>query len=339
MTRQFMRGLIAGTVALTLLGIAAPVYAQNGSLRGRVVDEAGKPVADVEVTFDFVGDYQRQLKSTTNKDGEWVRTGLLVTGGGRWKISAKKDDLMGELPVVFVRLNEMTKVDDLVLLSPASAAATAKKSAAGLSAEEVAKRNKRAAELEALFNEANTAMDAGNLDEAIAKLTTLATEMETGEAKCPACFAKLGEVYFKKNDLPAAEAALLKSIERDPAQPGPYNALATIYNQQRKFEDATKMSQKAAELMGASGGGADAPTVFNQGVIFWNQSKIPEAKAQFEKAIQLDPTMADAHYWFGMALVNEGKLPEAKKPFEEYLKLAPTGQYADTAKAILATIK
>jgi len=37
--------------------------------------------------------------------------------------------------------------------------------------------------------------------------------------------------------------------------------------------------------------------------------------------------------------VNEGKLPDAKKPFTEYLRLAPTGQYADTAKAMLAMIK
>jgi outer membrane protein assembly factor BamD (BamD/ComL family) len=40
-----------------------------------------------------------------------------------------------------------------------------------------------------------------------------------------------------------------------------------------------------------------------------------------------------------MATVNEGKLPEAAKHFEEYLKLAPTGQYAEQAKSILASIK
>ena len=98
------------------------------------------------------------------------------------------------------------------------------------------------------------------------------------------------------------------------------------------------MSAKATELGGAAGGG-DANAVFNQGIILWNQSKIAEAKVQFEKATKLDPKLADAFYWYGMSLVNEGKLPEAKAPFTEYLKLAPTGQYADTAKAILATIK
>ena len=100
------------------------------------------------------------------------------------------------------------------------------------------------------------------------------------------------------------------------------------------------MSAKANELLGASGDRRrSASAIYNQGIIFWNQGKIAEAKAQFAKAVELDPKMADAQYWLGMALVNEGKLPDAKKPFEEYLKLAPTGQYAETAKAMLATIK
>jgi TolA-binding protein len=79
--------------------------------------------------------------------------------------------------------------------------------------------------------------------------------------------------------------------------------------------------------------------VFNQGVILWNAGKIPEAQAQFEQAVKLDPTLAEAHYWLGMSLLSTGKNADAKPHFEEYLKLAPTGQYAETAKAALATIK
>ena len=57
------------------------------------------------------------------------------------------------------------------------------------------------------------------------------------------------------------------------------------------------------------------------------------------KTRKLDPTLADAHYWLGMANLNEGKMPEAATHFEEYLKLAPTGQYAEQAKGILTQIK
>ena len=45
------------------------------------------------------------------------------------------------------------------------------------------------------------------------------------------------------------------------------------------------------------------------------RARFPKRKAQFAKAVKLDPKIADAHYWLGMALVNQGKLPEAKAPF------------------------
>jgi hypothetical protein len=38
-------------------------------------------------------------------------------------------------------------------------------------------------------------------------------------------------------------------------------------------------------------------------------------------------------------MLNGGKMADAKPHFEEYLKLAPTGQYAEQAKGIIASIK
>jgi TolA-binding protein len=55
--------------------------------------------------------------------------------------------------------------------------------------------------------------------------------------------------------------------------------------------------------------------------------------------VELNPKMADAQYWLGMAYVNLAKNAEAIKAMNEYLKLAPTGEHADVAKAILASIK
>jgi tetratricopeptide (TPR) repeat protein len=332
MARRFFRTLLVGIAAILLVGLAVPAYAQLGSLRGKVIDETGKGVPDAEVVLDFVGDFARQLKAVTDKNGEWIRAGM-PAGGGTWNITIKKGTLVGTLNNVKVALGEMTRVADVTIKAPgAGGAAAGAKPPAGMSADEVAKRNKRQNELKALFDQANAAVDAGQYDDAIAKLTQIAGELE----KCAACYARMGDVYLKKNDLDNAEKSYLKAIDVDPAQAGAYGALASLYNQQKKLDEAAKMSAKALELMGDSG---DASQVFNQGVIFWNQSKVPEAKAMFEKAAKLDPKMADAHYWLGMALVNEGKLPDAKAPFQEYLKLAPSGQYAATAKAILDTIK
>jgi len=79
------------------------------------------------------------------------------------------------------------------------------------------------------------------------------------------------------------------------------------------------------------------------GVLFGgpNQGEEVEISVDGERKaiIKIDPKMAEAHYWLGMANLNLGKIPEAKVAFNEYLKLAPTGQYAATTKAILDTIK
>jgi tetratricopeptide (TPR) repeat protein len=313
-----------------LLAWATTAAAQTGTMRGKVVDTAGKPVDQADVTLEFIGDYNRTLKTITDKNGEWIRAG---TPTGKWKITVKKFDMVGENPGVNLALGETLRVPEIVIGKPGAGGAPAKPTA--VSSETAEKMKKRQALLEKLSGEANAAADAGNYDEAVAKVEAIITELGT----CAPCHAKIGDIYVKKGDLDAAEKAYLAAIAADEKAPGPYGALATLYNQQKKFAEAEKMSAKANELLGGSAGGGDANSVFNQGIIYWNQSKIKEALEQFEKATKLDPKLADAQYWLGMAYVNQGKLPEAKGPFTEYLKLAPTGQYADTAKAILATIK
>jgi tetratricopeptide (TPR) repeat protein len=331
MSRPLIRRLVSTTAAIALVAAALPVLAQGqAGLRGKVVDAAGKPVPQAEVVLEFVGDLKQSYKVTTDRNGEWVKTGMIATPGS-WTITVTAGKLTGVLPGVRNKIGEMTRVADITI---SEGAAAVSKAPAGMSAEEIAKRNKRQTELEALFNATNAAFDAGNYDEALAKLQQIVKEVE----KCAACYAKMGDVYLKKNDAKEAEAAYLKAIEIDPAQSSPYAALATIYNEQKKFDEATKMSAKATELMGATGS-TDPTALFNQGVIYWNQGKAAEAKGEWEKALKIDPKMSDAYYYLGMANLNLNKIPEAKTAFNEYLKQAPTGQHAATVKAILDTIK
>jgi len=125
-----------------------------------------------------------------------------------------------------------------------------------------------------------------------------------------------------------------------PDSPDAYNALANVYNAEKKFDDAAKMTEEANKRAGGGAVlGSNPDAVYNQGVIFWNAGKIPDAKKQFEETLKLKPDHADAHYWVGMADLNEGKIPDALTHFEEYLKLAPTGQYADQAKGIVSQLK
>jgi tetratricopeptide (TPR) repeat protein len=148
---------------------------------------------------------------------------------------------------------------------------------------------------------------------------------------------------MRRKEYDQAEVAFKKAIEVNPQAGEAYMGLANVYNAQRKFDQAAEASAQAQKLLGAAGGGAtgggNASAIFNQGVIAWNAGKIPDAQKLFEQAVSLDPKLADAHYWLGMANVNQGKLPEAVKSFEEYLKLDAKGQYAEQAKNMLGAIK
>jgi tetratricopeptide (TPR) repeat protein len=324
-SERFRHAIRVAAAAVLALAVAVSASAQTGQVRGKVLDEKGQPVADAIVTFDFKGDMTIKRETKTDRRGTYIQAGLQL---GPWEVTAVKDALKQTLKTK-VSPGQMSELD--FTLTATSGAAGA------LSADDAKKLAELRKALEDKYVAAVALIEAQKYDEGIAGLTALIAE--TGG--CAICEAKIGDALLRKGDEAGAEAAFKKAIAADPKLGDAYAALASLYNKQQKFDQASEMSKKATELGGAAGaaGGANASVVYNQGIIFWNQSKIPEAKAQFVEAIKLDPNMADAHYWLGMALVNEGALPDAVKSFEKYLSLAPKGQYAEQAQGILKAIK
>jgi tetratricopeptide (TPR) repeat protein len=317
------RSLAISALVLGLVAFALPAAAQTGQVKGKVVDEKNQPIDGATITIEMTEGMTRKYETKTNKRGEYVQIGLQP---GNYKITATKGDLSQSQ-------NQRVRLDMMEVnfaLKPGMKAEA--------SAEDVKKAEAKVAAIKGAFEQGVTFSNEGKYDEAIAKFNEVIAEAP----KCVECYNNIGTNYMRKKDFDKAEEAFKKAIEVNPNSVEAYNGLATVYNGQKKFEQAAEASAQAQKLAGAAGGtagGASAGTVFNQGIIAWNAGKVPEAKKLFEQATQLDPKLADAHYWLGMATVNEGKLPEAAKHFEEYLKLAPTGNYAEQAKGILASIK
>jgi tetratricopeptide (TPR) repeat protein len=316
------RTLAIGTLALGLALVAVPASAQSGQVKGKVVDAKGQPIEGAKVTIANVETSGRKLETKTNKKGEYIQIGLQP---GHYTITVEKGDLKD------------TK-DVQIHLDMAELDFTLEAGKGTISKEDQAKAQAKNAEIQKAFGEGVELSNQNKNDEAIAKFQ----EVIASVPKCAECYANIGTIQARMKDYEKAEASFKQAIEVKPDFAEGYNGLATVYNMEKKFDLAAEASKKASELGGAAGGaagGGSASTVFNQGVILWNAGKIPEAKTQFEQAVKLDPNMAEAHYWLGMAIVNEGKTADAKEHFEAYLKLAPTGQYAETAKSILASIK
>ncbi|MGQ0735721.1 MAG: tetratricopeptide repeat protein [Acidobacteriota bacterium] len=308
------RTLVAATVAAGLvLGLAPGAAAQTGMLKGKVVDKDNKPIPEAQIVIEFADGVTRKFELKSDRRGEFIQIGLQP---GTYKISATVDKL-GTL-----------SQNQRVRLGATAEANFAFVPGKNVESEEMAK----AKQLRGIFEEGVAASRADNHDLAIEKFTTALGLMPT----CFDCYYNIGFAHLQKKDDKQAEAAWLKALEMKADYAEALNALATLYNNQKRFDEAAAMGAKAASA-GGTGGNADA--VYNQGIILWNQGKIPEAKAKFEEALKADANHPEANFQLGMALLNEGKLPEAIAAFEKYLQLAPTGQFAAQAKGMLAQLK
>jgi len=328
MFRTMIRALVIGTAMAVLLSAATPAYAQKGTLKGYVLQENGDPAPQVRVNFVSVDDPKKRASALTDRFGQFFRNN---PDPGLWNLEAERFGLVARYHRVTVKPGETREIANMVLRDPSAPPAVEE---TAMAADEVAARNARMAELKILFAQAEASMNKGDFADALAKLTEVAGEVD----KCAACYARMGDVYRRQGDLDAAEKAFKQAIDFDPALADPYAALAVLYNEQKRYDEATAMSAKATELSGSTGSG-DGTAAYNQGVILWNQNKFAEAGEAFDKARKADPKFADAHFRFAIAMFNQGKMADAKEPLETYLKLEPNGEHAAEAKALLDAIK
>ena len=301
----------AALMTAAFLTLAPTAMAQSTMVKGKVVGAKNEPLVGVAITIESMGGSGRKLQTKTDKRGEFIQ---LLTESGVYRVTATDPKIGSASADTKVRLGGTSEMT--IVLVPTTAANDAAK----------------AAELKKTFEEGVAASRGGKPDEAIERFRAALAIAPN----CFDCHYNIGVAYMAKKDDKAAEAAWKQAVEVKPDYAEALNALSTLYNNQKRFDEAAAMSAKAAS---AAGGSGSADATFNQGIILWNQGKIADAKAKFEETIKLNPSHADAHYQLGMALLNEGKLPDAVGAFESYLKLAPDGQYAAQAKGMIAQLK
>jgi tetratricopeptide (TPR) repeat protein len=337
--KPFVRRLSLGAVLLACAAIAAPAFAQgSGSIKGKIIGTDGKPAASAEVLFVDTKDATKgPFLGSAGADGAFTQT----VPAGSWNLTIKQGKGYAEKKdAVEVKAGDTADAGE-IRLRPASAAEATKFDETTKAL--IAKHNEKVAKQQAAVTAADAAAKAGNFDDAITKYGEVADVVEN----CGLCYVRIGDLYRdNKNDMDGAEKSYKKALELadasgdNTAKAGAYNGLAAVYNKQKKFDEASTMSAKAADLSTTdAAGGGDATALYNAGISLWNAAKYPEAQAQFQKAVKIDPKMAEAFYYLAMTEVNQNKLADAKPNLETYLKLAPDGPNAATAKAVLESIK
>ena len=326
-----MRSYLIRPVLAALLFVAVasvPAIAQP-LVRGRVVDTAGKPVPDA--TIEFVAKFQSLSRSAkTDNKGEFLIVGL---PSGQYDITATKEAVGTDKIVATVTQGQNMPVT--LTLKPAAPPGAGGAVVAGAEAA----GNKAAQQaLQALAKTGSDALNAGNFDGAI----TAYTDVVAKAPACGECYFNLGVAYANKKQYTEAEAALKKAIEIKPDDDKAHTQLASVYNQQRKFDLAAEESALAAKYSSSAGGiagGGSAEALYNQGVTLFNGGKFAEAKTAFEGATKADPKMALAHYQLGMTALNLGDFNLAVSSLEMYLQLDPNGAKAAEVKASLPALQ
>jgi Flp pilus assembly protein TadD len=317
--KRICRAAICAAVFAAAVSLAAPAQAQTGGVRGKVTDAEGKGVEGAVVHIEAKS-MSRTLNVKTNKKGEYVQIGLYP---GDYTITAEKGELKSSSDTR-IGLGDPTIVD--LQLRPAAPT------------QAQADQNARVRQI---FEEGVAAAEAGKYDDAVAKFTEAAGLVPN----CHICYYNIGSAYAKKEDWAKAEEGYKKSVEVKPDYAEGWNALASLYNQQKKYDLATQASEKAAALGGAAAGadgaagGGNAPALYNQGVILWNQNKYAEAKDKWEAATKADPKYSEAFYRLGLAYMNLGDKDKAIGAFEGYLQADANGSHAAEVKGALDALK
>lgn len=358
---------MAGLAALTM-GVA---LAQTGAIAGKVIGEDGQPMKGAWIVItrtDIKGDYMVE----SNKKGEYFHAGLPLgtynvqcnVGGKKTKGKIEGGQVVDQMNGVRTRLGDPVEVNFSLVERAAKQKAMQKAAETGqLTAEmsrEMSKEDRerlekqmkeRAAamaknkELNDAFNAGMTALSAKNWDEAVTQFAK-ASEMDP---KQHVIWANLAESYIGQAGAKPAEAqpltekgleAWAKAIELKPDAPEYHNNYALALAKAKKYTEAEAELTKAAQLDPPKAG----TYFYNLGAVLTNIGQLEPAGSAFKKAIEADPSHADAQYQYGIYLMSkatttaDGKVipPEGTlQAFQKYIELKPTGPFADSAKGMI----
>lgn len=322
---RFMR-LSFPFLAAVLLSRPAAATLETATIRGEVLDEKAQPVADAKVELEFKGESRvKVLKTlTTDKKGKYVRMGLPA---GRWNMTVTKpgfEPQTGESEFGS-GINELPSIT-------LKAAAEGKKTAqSAAEVEAAAKEAERMKQLGATYNKAVAALTAGQDAEAEA----LFKEVLVSTPNLPEAHYNLGYIYMRKKEVDAAEASFRKAIELQPGSSDSYIALASLFGETRRSEEALTLLSDAAGLFTA-----DGKFQLALGLALMDAQKNAEAKEAFQRAAATDAGNAEPLYYLGTMAIAANDAPTAIQYLEKYVAAgSPQSPNYATAKGLLDAIK
>jgi len=325
--------MLSRTVKTMLLLVAlafaagVPVYGQawagRGRLQGSVKDESGKPVAGAKVTLRKGTDrvdpkVDGPAAITTDKNGKWSILGLAQ---GPWGILIEKDGYIpseGQAPVnefgPAQPINVVLKVIPKEVIQKAE-----QESTAGQAKSAIERGN-------ALLNEGKFAEARAAYQEGMGKLEDKSLH--------PAILRAIADTYYRENKVNEAIDTLKQALALAPDDVDSLRLITNLLVAAGREAEAQTYMAKLPQ-----GTTMDPNTILNLGIKAFNEGKMDQALAQFDRAVKENPNLADAYYYRALTYLNQDKKPQAKADLQKLLEIDPNNKYAKDAREMLKDLK
>jgi tetratricopeptide (TPR) repeat protein len=288
-----MRSFRTSVVLLVALCLTAPLSAQSrggGRMSGKVVDEAGKPIIDVEVKAVKVGEAQ-VFQTKTDRKGEWALGGL---AGGEWNIDFAKPGLETVQQSAFIRDGQrLPQLAITMRVAPPDPR------------EGINKEMERAAE----HIKGGRVADARKIyEDLLVKFPTVHQFHNF-----------IGRTYAAENNMPKAIEHVKIALEKEPDNAETKLLLAEL------LQTAGQKDEAKAILDTVDVTQAKDPFVFvNVAINYINDNKAPQAIELLTKLIAQFPNETQLLYYRGRAYLASSKFDEAKADLEKFVAANPT---------------
>lgn len=281
---------------LSSLPAAAQSWAGKGRLQGEVLTQDGKPVPGAKVTLRK-GDGRVDVSTdgpasvTTNDRGKWSVLGLAQ---GAWGVLIEKDGF--QTSEGQVKVDEYSVAQPIrVRLNPAQAQAPAAAQKGEPSPGE---------EGVAAIEKGNTFLQAGQYAQARAEYEKALSKLET--VNHPPILRGIARTYYEEKKSDQAIDTLKKALAIKPDDPDSLSLLREL-------------------LVG-------------EGIKSYNDGKLDDALKQFTNVVDQQPQFADAYYYRALTYLGLNKSAEAKADFQKVLDLDPNHPKAAEVKEFISSL-
>jgi tetratricopeptide (TPR) repeat protein len=320
-TVSFQRAAGAALFASLCLAQAAGAQAWRGPGRakGVVLDAAGNPVAGATVTAvwkESEGGGPAPVK--TDAKGKWSLIGLTP---GDWKLA--------------VAAAGFQPFSDDFAVYPQGSTDTMRAVLTPIP-KEVLEADREAQRVEAansVLGEGNQLAQAGDLPGARAAYEKALEHVEG--AKRADVYIAIAGTYINEKKPDQGIEYLKKALEVDPKNESALKLMVSVLTSERRDDEA---KQYLAMLPGENS--LDAATQVNLGIARYNEGKIEEAGAIFDRVVAQSPDRAEAWYFSALVNLNQQHNDVALERLKKYLDLAkPDDKHVAEAREFVAQLE